>query len=332
MVTSEKRDLSKMNTLSRNIALDILKLVMAFIVIGLHTQFLHDFTKVGNFLTCNGVFRIAVPMFLLINGFYFYSFACEKKYIHWFKRVLFLYLFWMMVYSYFWWKPFEISLETLLAILEIFLVGYLHLWYLAALLGAALIMIIVKKFSAKTLVAAILITFLSGTAIQYAGNYHIFDMPLLDRVANTKWVYRNFLFFAFPFFSIGFFINKYDVHKKISFELSLIVTVIGFILVLGESYLNLLSPINDKDFDMLVSLLILCPILFILFMNFEFKGGSKQFALYASGVYFVHLIILFAYRKFMHLNSIELTLAVIATSLFISFFLIKINSKLKFIL
>ena len=43
--------------LNRNIALDILKLSLAFMVVGLHAGFLTDITSLGQYLTVNGVFK-----------------------------------------------------------------------------------------------------------------------------------------------------------------------------------------------------------------------------------------------------------------------------------
>lgn len=59
--------------LNRNISLDILKIALAFMVVGLHAGFLSSVTSIGYYLTVNGVFGIAVPIFLLIGGFYFYT-------------------------------------------------------------------------------------------------------------------------------------------------------------------------------------------------------------------------------------------------------------------
>ena len=41
--------------------------------------FLAGITSTGNHLTVNGIFRIAVPLFLLINGFYFYPTLCANE-------------------------------------------------------------------------------------------------------------------------------------------------------------------------------------------------------------------------------------------------------------
>lgn len=57
-------DFTRSSNLTRNISLDVLKLTMAFMVLGLHAGFLSDYSKSGEFLFVNGIFRIAVPIFL----------------------------------------------------------------------------------------------------------------------------------------------------------------------------------------------------------------------------------------------------------------------------
>ena len=75
--------------MSRNIALDILKLSMAFMVVGLHAGFLGDFTSLGQYLTVNGLFRIAVPIFLIINGFIFIQYYQKTTKLNGLKGFLF---------------------------------------------------------------------------------------------------------------------------------------------------------------------------------------------------------------------------------------------------
>ena len=41
--------------LKRNITLDILKLVLAFMVVGIHAEFLADISILGQYLTVNGI-------------------------------------------------------------------------------------------------------------------------------------------------------------------------------------------------------------------------------------------------------------------------------------
>lgn len=57
----------------RNVSLDLLKLLMAIMVVALHANFLQEYSLLGSYLLVNGLFRVAVPIFLIINGFYFFN-------------------------------------------------------------------------------------------------------------------------------------------------------------------------------------------------------------------------------------------------------------------
>ena len=61
--------------MERNVSLDILKLSMAFMVVAAHARFLSEISPLGEYLTVNGLFRIILPVFLIINGFFFPSFS-----------------------------------------------------------------------------------------------------------------------------------------------------------------------------------------------------------------------------------------------------------------
>lgn len=301
-------------------------------VVGLHAGFLSDISKLWNYLTVNGIFRIAVPIFLLINGFYFYSILNNGKAIYWFKRVFALYLFWMLFYIYFWFRPADISIIEIIKIVHTLIIGYHHLWYLPGMLGAAVLVILFKTLSLRLMIGAILITFAIGVAIQYSGNYHLIENQTVDKFFNYHWVHRNFIFFAFPFFFIGFLINKFNIQERISFNLLVKLSFIGFGLVIAESYFNYIEPLRDGGFDNFVSLLIICPALFLLFMNLNLYGSSKQLSFFATGVYFIHPFFQIIYRKFTDIDGTILTFVSILSSVLASYFLIKLNNKVKFVL
>ncbi len=314
--------------MNRNIALDFLKIALAFMVVGLHAGFLSSTTPMGSYLTVNGIFRIAVPIFLLIGGFYFYTAIAKGKAAYWIKRVLYLYIFWMLFYSYFWFNT-ELTLWWFIVSIAI---GYYHLWYLPGLLGAAILVALLKDLPKKIAISAILVTYIIGVAIQYSGNYHFFENTDLDQWFNYNFTHRNFIFFAFPFFFTGFLIRKFEIHKKISLKSSIILTCIGFLLLITESFLNYTNPLMNGSFDNFASLLFVCPAVFILFLNLNYQGVSKELALYSTGVYFVHILFLITYNKMSIFNDAMLTIVVIISSIIATYFLMKINKIFKFIL
>jgi hypothetical protein len=320
------------HNLSRNIAVDILKLVLALMVVGLHSHFLADVSPLSEYLTVNGLFRIAVPMFLLINGFYFYPILSNGKSLVWFKRVFSLYLFWMLFYAYFWFVPSEFSLIEAAKLVAKFIIGYHHLWYISGMLGAAAVLLVFKNRKVRFLYLLISLTFILGVTIQYLGNYHLLDNALLDKMSNYNWVHRNFLLFSFPFFCLGFLINKLEIHKKISAKQIATICLVGFFLLSFESYINYISPSRDGAFDNYSALIILCPSIFLLIMKINIRSQYKELSAYSTGIFFIHPLILTVLLGSTKIGPTGLTVIVIILSALASYILIKINKRLGFIL
>lgn len=49
--------------MKRNLTLDILKIILSFMIVGLHAGFLIETSKLGNYVFMQGISRIAVPIF-----------------------------------------------------------------------------------------------------------------------------------------------------------------------------------------------------------------------------------------------------------------------------
>lgn len=305
---------------------------MAFMVVGLHAGFLSDYSKSGEFLFVNGIFRIAVPIFFIINGYYFYSSLDNNTQVTWLKKIVTLYLVWMAFYAPIWFViPYSKS-EPIANILITSIIGYHHLWYISGLIGAALLLMLLKNINTLTMTALIILTFLIGVIIQYSGNYHVFKDPKIDNVLNTTWVHRNFIFLSFPFFCTGFFIKKYSLHNKIPTKTVTIGVIVGAIFLVTESYVNYYSPLRNGAFDNYFSLFLICPSIFIYFQQNQISGETKNIGLYSSAVYFIHPFSLLLLKKFTQYQGAILTLFGVMTSILISYFIIQLNRKIKFLL
>ena len=116
--------------MERNITLDFLKVILAMMVVGLHSGFLSDMSTVLSYLSVNGIFRVAVPLFFMINGLFFYDVLSNNNQRKWFLRIFSLYSFWMLFYVYFWFRPETFNFYNILKIVKTLVVGYHHLWYL----------------------------------------------------------------------------------------------------------------------------------------------------------------------------------------------------------
>lgn len=319
--------------MQRNVSLDVLKLSMAFMVVGLHARFLGDYSALAEFITGNGLFRIAVPVFLIINGFYFFPVLSRGAPWRWLLRVAVLYAVWMAVYSYYWFSMPPLYLAPLLKFFfdNVFL-GYYHLWYLAGMLEAALLLWLLSRLRAPWLFAICLLTFALGVWIQYAGNYHWFAGSELDRVFNKLWVHRNFLLFCLPFFGIGYLIHRLQIHRRVSLRTAVIASVLGLVLLLVESLVNFYHPGNDGGLDNMLSLIIVAPAIFLVFIKQNIRASSKDLSSYATGVYLVHLFFLIQLSRHADLGFSLNTVLAIVISMLVSAVLIRINRRLRFIL
>lgn len=324
--------------MERNISLDVLKLAMAFMVIGIHTHFSSGISSTLDYLFTNGLFRIAVPIFMIINGFYFHA-ILQKNSISiakYFTRILFLYITWTVFYSYFWFSSLTTSQNLwLLGLFKQIIIGYHHLWYLSGLLGAATALYFLQKRSSIFLLTSSLVCFTIGVIIQYISYYQlIFEMPL------EYWTYRNFIFLLYPFFCLGYLICKHNYHNKFSFEKIKILLVVGFCGLFLESLFNYMHrlPSSPSGFDNLFALFLLCPAIFIFFVKQQVMGRSREIALYATAIYLIHPFtqnLLSYISKKYALNFMDDSFVFLLTSFFSTLsapLLVMVNRKIKYIL
>jgi hypothetical protein len=320
--------------MNRNISLDLLKFTMACMIVGLHVGVLSDVSRIISLILSQSIFRVIVPTFLLINGFYFYQTVINQKCSIWFQRVIGLYAFWMLVYSYFWFTPGTTSISK---IVYVIFTGHFHLWYVAGMIGAALAVLLFHKINTMTLLIAALLTFIAGLSIQYMGYAHLFHDTILDSVFNKPSSHRNFLLFSFPFFATGFLLNKYEIHKKISFKTALFLSGIGLCILFVEAYCNV-THFGTQQFDNSLATILLCPAIIILMMNTKINGQSKNIALYSSGIYFSHKLFLDLFdwintqNIMWTISQTPKTVLIILASMMASFFLIQLNKTFKCIL
>ena len=319
--------------MERNVALDYLKLFFSFMIVGLHGHFLSDYSLIVYYLTVNGIFRVAVPSFLIINGFYFFSVIKRNRFCGWLKRVLILYLFWMVFYAYFWlFVPDLYQVGIIKTVVVNMVLGYFHLWYLSGMIIAGVLLFWLRKYSAFILIMCSLTLFLIGVAIQYLFEYHQLDSLIIDSAINRHFLHRNALLFSFPFFCMGYLIRKYDLHNKVSVNLVWMITVLGVMLLFIESYLNYAFLGVSSDFDNYLSLILIVPFLFIAIIKLNVIGHSKNVALYSSAIYFIHAAILYALKKYTVVGSTKLTMLCILLSTIAAYFIIAVNRRIHLIL
>ncbi|MCG1035931.1 acyltransferase family protein [Polaribacter sargassicola] len=303
---------------SRNISLDLFKIILAVFVVLIHCFFLKDISLDVYYLTTNGLFRTAVPVFFIINGYFFTQVIEKKTIVKWMKRVFILYFVWMLIYAPLW---FHLDVKS---ILINFFVGFHHLWYIKALLLCGMLLYVMKKMKIKFLFLISFILFFLGSLIQFLKNIHILYFDVYS--------HRNFLFLGLPFFILGYLIRKTSWQTKISGKHNILFILIFTVTLLIESYLHYHFKFDRND--NLFSLILLCPLIFIYVINYQcyIKFNSKSISLISTSIYLLHPWVMHFLNMNYKINSVFLAIITISISFALSFVLIKINERIKYLL
>ncbi|PUA27568.1 MAG: hypothetical protein B0W54_13465 [Cellvibrio sp. 79] len=320
----------------RNLTLDQAKVILSIMVVMIHVGFLKDYSSSVNYFFTQSIFRIVVPIFYLVSGYFFFrliissGFSGFKK---WFLTLLALHSFWSLVYLYFY-IPFDSTnlREIFIEVVKRYIEGYWHLWFTMGLLGAGTCLYFIRNLQSAKLVMIALLLFVCGCIIQYSGNYHLFGSSYLDNITNKTHIYRNFLFFAFPFFILGYLVSRDGVVNKFGNGFLVFLFLMSFAGLCAEGALNTFY-IGDykQSFDMLFLLPFVCFSLFLVFLKSERKTSSAIYTQVSAGIYFIHPLFILLMPKFISSRIVELII-VLALSLIASFVLILLSKRYKFIL
>lgn len=307
----------------RSLAIDLLKIVLAIFVVGLHLHFLRDSHPTLSYLLVNGLFRLGVPVFLIITGYYFSFVNDFSKLKKWLFRIFILYAIWTVIYIPLW-KEGDAASNILF--------GYHHLWYLNGTLFAGILLFFLRNKSLKLILTLVFLLFFCGYTIQYLGNSHFFE-DKTNIFFNLFPTYRNFLFLCFPFLTIGFMIKKYEWDVKRNPSLWLVLASASA--VVAEAFINIqvLKLSKGESVDFLFTLLMACPVIFIYFKNLKFKTDSKILASISTAIYFIHPLLMFYIYKSENLIIMKYGDLIFISSLILSsLVLVFMNRKLKYLL
>jgi hypothetical protein len=304
----------------RESSLDVLKFVLCFFVVGIHAGFLVELGEIYNFFSSHGLFRIAVPMFLLINGYYLPVLFKNSVGFSWVKKFFCVYFFWMFFYSYFW-----LSSDFINNMFFLFF-GYHHLWYLSGLILSACLLFLVRGLSSRFLFVFSCLFYFFGAFLQYLCGYGF----IADLGFREVFLYRNFLFFCFPFVCLGYIISRHEFF--IRYKLICLFSLFFFILFVVEVGFNYVNYLRVGVFDFYLILFLFCPSFFLVVKGVEFDFDSKFLAKVSAAIFFVHSFSLSLLWKLGFENGTLLTVFVMLLSFFFAFFIINLSKKFSFLL
>jgi len=314
--------------LERNANLDIAKLSLSFLVIAVHLPLYggahEDSAYMMGWLFSNGISRIAVPCFFMING-YFVNLTDKTKVKKYMTHLLVLYAVWMLLYLPAYYQSVVGNPKYLV---KLIVFGFHHLWYVISLIFATVFLYLIKRYlpvSQRMLIVLVVGLFIVGYVIQDV------VAPRFKQPQHYVVMYRNFLFFGLPFFALGHII------RNTSFELDAqarrncyIAILIGTVTLLIESYVSLKYKLGV---NLYISLLFLCPPIMILLFKSKWRKSGSLVADIANAVFFTHTgVILFLQDYFAGMPNIYLFPMAVCLSIIVSYFVYTLNRRLKFLL
>ncbi|MDH6309910.1 surface polysaccharide O-acyltransferase-like enzyme [Dysgonomonas sp. PFB1-18] len=277
------------HTAGRNITLDYTKLALIMLIISGHSD-ISDYGLFGWFFS-DGFARVTVPLFLIVNGYYFADIAHDKaKVKKYLSRLLIIYVTWTVIYFPFVW--YMTGGGKKLILINLF-TGYYHLWYIASLIGAALLIYLTHKCNMKVMLITAYVLFLIGYVIQkiYLLDVHIYMYPT---------IVRTFLFMGFPFMFAGYYIKKNNLEEKAFFKSTgmVVLAAVLMVLLLVEStfvYYFKLNEVNPAKDEIYFVVPFLCPLLFLTVLKYSKYevGGDGYMSKMVSSIYFVHILAIF---------------------------------------
>lgn len=294
--------------------IDYFRIISALLIAAIHTSPLSSLNGTADFILTRVVARIAVPFFFMASGFFLLpeSVSAKKpeydRLLTFLKRIAILYALAMFLYlplniyaGAFTEKP---LLPNLLK--NIFINGtFYHLWYLpAAMLGAAIAWLLLKKLRIEQAIGIALVLYIIGlfgdSYYGIVGKISVFESfyAVIFTVSDYT---RNGLFFAPIFFLLGGLLARQRGRYRPNF--CCIGLAVSFSLMLTEGLF--LHAFGVQRHDSMYFMLL--PCMFFLFQCLLlWRGkGSKDMRNVSMLVYILHPLVLVLIRGFAKATSLE---------------------------
>ena len=337
-------------------SLDLAKFIAALLIIVIHTAPFRTYSSVITFGLRNIVCVVAVPFFFVCSGFLLFSKLQtlsdpkeQNSYmVKHIKRLLIMYLIWSLVYL-----PFVIykwTLKTnpnyLLCVLEyakdfFFEGSYLTIWFLPALIFASILVFLLRKKLSFNKIFIISLPFYIFAIFGSSYFGLTIKVPFFERIYEGYYYFfdsiKNGLLFGFLFVTIGGMFTENDY--KMSWWLSIGLLILFFILFAVEEFIIAKLDLNLRGVD---TTLFLVPLSFLIFYNLlhltiNWNDSLMIFLRKMSMLMFltqripISIIELFFSYTIIYTNSLLFFFTVLSFTFGISFMIILLSKKMKFL-
>lgn len=209
--------------------IDILKVLLAIGVVLIHSLPVTDSVSINSFLY--SICRIGVPLFFCFSGFFYKG----ASIFHFVKRVLLLYVFWIIVQFPLVLNQFT-SLTLLQAIQKIVFVSTFPIsWYLTSLIWCALLINVFHRF--KPLTIFFIAAFLYVMCVtEFGWYYNVFQGTWIEEFNGIYKVIFYSIKYSFPqgfvFFVIGYYGKSW---MRLNKTIVCLLLIVGLLCYAAES-------------------------------------------------------------------------------------------------
>lgn len=317
--------------------IDLLKYIVAFLVVGIHLLPFKDINDSVSWLFTDVICRIAVPFYFISAGYFLYGKGINRiiKYV---KRILTLYIIYTILYIpmiliEYRAKGFTVKQMAVTFFKEsLFKGSYTHLWFFPALsIGACLCYLLFRYVSNVKIVTGVITIFYF---VGVLGNeFQFLFRDTMDFYYEIFFTTRNGVFFAFPLIAIGYMLRIPSFNWIIERCAAVSTLLICLMLFVAEKYLCFTIVGDKMGNDMSIFLLPLSVVIFSnavssnrICINTEYLRGQSTL------IYGFHMLVNFICAKIwirlpISVNSLMNYIAVSILSALIAVYIYKISKK-----
>ena len=290
-------------------AIDLMKFIMAILVINIHKPFVSYDVPYVNTVAHTALGGCAVPFFFICSAFFvFRKFTDDQQknnrnFFSFFKRIFILYLLWSIIYlpcnfvKSFTGHYREITVKLLIGqcigwVKDFFLSqSFIHFWYLnTLLLSALLVFILLKKLSAK---AVLIISFslFAVSNVLYSLNIYDSSIAVASHFNSISTVFKNTLLSGLLCVSLG----AYFALGKKRYPLRSCAVISASLAAVSIIFNIMIEPVKDIAYPISRLICIVCAF-FVFSMcinsNLTDKPIYPKLRAYSSLIYFSHLLLM----------------------------------------
>lgn len=323
--------------MTKKLNMDSIRLIASFLIVAIHISPFDQINPNFDFFFTRIFCRIAVPIFLMITGYYLIDKSLKDINIlkNYTKKILKIYLLSILIYI-----PINIYMNQqfnwLTIIKDILFNGTMyHLWYFPALiLGIWLTYFLIKKGKNKTLIIVFILYILGLLGDSYYGLAEMNEWlrNIYNVFFNIFDYTRNGIFYVPIFLYLGYWIKE----KNKDYKNGIIYIILFFLSLTLEGLI--LHHYKFQRHDSMY--LFLIPLMYFLFnyLITNFKGNNKLLRNISTEIYILHPLVIVGIRfisglinldKYIVNNHLILYIIVCFTTFLLAIIIEKLK-KIKF--